>query len=168
MPNECASRKLSTKGNQTIQATHSSTVCPQARKSHKKTAKIPRSPSNSPASSRGSVFASQAPNMPPSKQDNYDLEIQQPLKEHDSMDNSQQKPLMTENSKQHIASPSNMKSITACSLYSFCSVSMVLVNKSLASRWVRNDGVLLQTNLHTLISHPISFQLRKFVRRKLK
>jgi hypothetical protein len=28
----------------------------------------------------------------------------------------------------------NMQAITACTLYSFCSVSMILVNKSLASR----------------------------------
>ena len=31
---------------------------------------------------------------------------------------------------------SNSSAVFACSLYSFCSVSMVLVNKSLASRYV--------------------------------
>lgn len=32
-------------------------------------------------------------------------------------------------------SKTNAKAISACSLYSFCSVSMILVNKSLASRY---------------------------------
>ena len=35
-----------------------------------------------------------------------------------------------------LSSSNNMKAISACSLYSFCSVSMILVNKSLASRYV--------------------------------
>jgi hypothetical protein len=33
-----------------------------------------------------------------------------------------------------LASTHNMQAIMACTLYSFCSVSMILVNKSLASR----------------------------------
>jgi hypothetical protein len=32
------------------------------------------------------------------------------------------------------------KAITSCFMYAFCSVSMVLVNKSLASRCVPKDG----------------------------
>ena len=34
----------------------------------------------------------------------------------------------------HLGSQGNMKAIVACALYSSCSVSMILVNKSLASR----------------------------------
>lgn len=36
----------------------------------------------------------------------------------------------------NITSAGNSKAIAACSLYSFCSVSMIIVNKSLASRYV--------------------------------
>jgi hypothetical protein len=35
----------------------------------------------------------------------------------------------------------NAKVLSACSFYSFCSVSMVLVNKSLASRYVEQMGM---------------------------
>jgi len=39
-----------------------------------------------------------------------------------------------------LTTSSNWKSISACALYSSCSVSMILVNKSLASRYVIVSG----------------------------
>jgi hypothetical protein len=38
-----------------------------------------------------------------------------------------------------LQSSGSLKSLSACVLYSFCSVSMILVNKSLASRYVASE-----------------------------
>ena len=69
--------------------------------------------------------------MPPSNKDLVDLELQPLKSEHDSGSDSD---VNKEKVEKPLSAPNNSKSISACSLYSFCSVSMVLVNKSLASR----------------------------------
>lgn len=50
-----------------------------------------------------------------------------------------------------LQSTGSIKSLSACALYSFCSVSMILVNKSLASRCVSLRG---STRVPAGVSHP--------------
>jgi hypothetical protein len=99
--------------------------------------------------------------MPPSKKDLIDIELAQSLKENDHDDHEQKiSPTEMDGNRRSFQTPGNLKAISACTLYSFCSVSMILVNKSLASRYVhcyegsdgcRGESSFLNSRLSNLV-----------------
>lgn len=50
------------------------------------------------------------------------------------LDESSERSVYKESKAPNYMAGNNFKAISSCTLYSFCSVSMILVNKSLASR----------------------------------
>lgn len=77
--------------------------------------------------------------MPPSKQDEVEL-LAVPLRDtshyHEDVEKGQSSSFFSSNTKNFFTSAASLKAIWSCLLYSFCSVSMILTNKSLASRYV--------------------------------
>lgn len=76
---------------------------------------------------------------PPREEDDHeDVELQQHLlhRHHVSSPKAEQKQQHQQDDVKptSLNSTSSVKAIVACTFYSFCSVSMILVNKSLASR----------------------------------
>ena len=72
--------------------------------------------------------------MPPQKTDDVEL-ITVPLREAPHYHNDLEKRQQSSYSKTNFfTSAASLKAISSCLLYSFCSVSMILTNKSLASR----------------------------------
>lgn len=80
--------------------------------------------------------------MPPSKRDTHaeddvekqQMEMEPPVDDKEELQRLGEEDASTSKPSKTNIIAANMPAIAACSLYSFCSVSMVLTNKSLASR----------------------------------